>query len=137
MVSTGMPSSRYLPEVGRSRQPRRFSKVDFPEPDSPMIATNVPRSTVMVTPCKACTTTSPNRYVFLRFRTSMSADTYAFLRNSQSRHAARRTGSGWRSSTGGCWCNRAGAKPDYNLFSGLQITCDGGGLAIGDPKRHL
>ena len=35
------PSSRYVPLVGRSRQPRTFSSVDLPEPDGPTIATDV------------------------------------------------------------------------------------------------
>ena len=34
-----MPSSRYWPAVGMSRQPRMFISVDLPEPDEPMIAT--------------------------------------------------------------------------------------------------
>ncbi len=38
-----------------------FIMVDFPEPDAPMMATKSPRSTVMDTPCRACTSTSPSR----------------------------------------------------------------------------
>ena len=41
-----MPSRTYRPVVGRSRQPRMFIRVDLPEPDGPMIATNSPASIV-------------------------------------------------------------------------------------------
>jgi len=37
-TETRVPSRRYSPEVGVSRQPRRFISVDFPEPEGPMIA---------------------------------------------------------------------------------------------------
>ena len=47
---TSIPSSSYCPEVGRSRHPRMFINVDFPLPLAPMIATNPPRSTAVVTP---------------------------------------------------------------------------------------
>jgi len=53
------PSSTYRPDVGRSRQPRRFMRVDLPEPDGPMIATNSPSSIDSVTPSSARTSTSP------------------------------------------------------------------------------
>ena len=36
---------KYCPCVGRSRHPKIFSRVDFPEPDGPMITTYSPRST--------------------------------------------------------------------------------------------
>ena len=32
-----------------------FIRVDFPDPDDPMMATNSPRSTVRLMPCSACT----------------------------------------------------------------------------------
>ena len=38
------------PLVGRSRQPRRFSRVDLPEPDGPIRATKSPSSNVQVQP---------------------------------------------------------------------------------------
>ena len=59
MVRTEMPSSRYSPLVGVSRQPSVFSKVDFPEPDVPMMVTNSPSRMVNETPRRACTVSSP------------------------------------------------------------------------------
>ncbi len=50
---------KYSPAVGRSRQPITFMKVDLPEPEGPMIATNSPGSTFTSTPCNAWTTVSP------------------------------------------------------------------------------
>ena len=42
MERTGVPSSRYSPLVGVSRQPSWFSRVDLPEPEVPMMVTNSP-----------------------------------------------------------------------------------------------
>src|SRR5262245_59842726 len=44
----------------RSRQPIRFSKVDFPDPDGPMRATNSPCATSTVRPSSARTSTGPS-----------------------------------------------------------------------------
>ena len=54
-----MPARRYSPEVGWSRQPRICIKVDFPEPDGPMIATNSPSLTRSETPRSASTVIEP------------------------------------------------------------------------------
>jgi len=40
------PSINTLPLVGRSTPPIKCNKVDLPEPDAPIIATNSPFSTV-------------------------------------------------------------------------------------------
>ena len=45
-----MPSSMYVPDVGRSRQPRMFISVDLPEPEVPMMATNSPGSIGAIRP---------------------------------------------------------------------------------------
>jgi hypothetical protein len=37
-----------------------FMKVDLPEPDGPITATNSPASMPSVTPASACTTVSPS-----------------------------------------------------------------------------
>ena len=37
-----IPSRTYVPDVGVSRNPRIFMKVDFPEPEDPMIERNSP-----------------------------------------------------------------------------------------------
>ena len=57
---TSVPSMRTLPEVGRSSVPIRLSRVDFPEPDGPTMATNSPSSTARDTPLQACTGGEPN-----------------------------------------------------------------------------
>src|SRR5438876_10973659 len=58
---TSVLSRRYCPRVGRSRQPRRFIRVDFPEPLAPIRATNSPRLISRDTPRTAGTSTSPVR----------------------------------------------------------------------------
>ena len=55
---TSTPSHRYVPDEGVSRQPIRFIKVDLPEPDGPMIATNSPRAMYRLTPFNATTSAS-------------------------------------------------------------------------------
>src|SRR3546814_9363353 len=50
------------PSDGRSRQPRMFIRVDLPEPDWPMIATNSPRRMASETPSRARISVSPLRY---------------------------------------------------------------------------
>src|SRR5687768_1041227 len=64
--ATSRPSNQYRPRLGWSRQPRIFIKVDFPDPDAPMTATNSPCSTIRLMPCNASTVTSPTRYTFQR-----------------------------------------------------------------------
>jgi hypothetical protein len=59
--ATGVPARRYVPLVGRSRQPMMFMRVVFPEPDGPTIATNSPSSTLMSTLRSACTSTDSVR----------------------------------------------------------------------------
>ena len=44
-LATGVPSSRYSPSVGRSRQPRMASSVDLPEPEGPITASDSPSAT--------------------------------------------------------------------------------------------
>jgi hypothetical protein len=56
---TSRPFMRYVPAVGRSRQPIRCMKVDFPDPDGPVSATNSPGSIDSETPRSAGTSTSP------------------------------------------------------------------------------
>jgi hypothetical protein len=59
--ATFSPSRMYSPLVGLSKQPRMLIKVDFPDPDGPMIAITSPRLTSMEMPHSACTSTSPMR----------------------------------------------------------------------------
>src|SRR5207249_10685749 len=58
--------------VGRSRQPRMFIMVLFPEPLIPTIATNSPRATRKLTSTRARTTTVPVTEFFSTCSSSMS-----------------------------------------------------------------
>jgi len=51
------PARKRLPDVGRSRHPIWLRRVDFPDPDGPMMATNSPSLMVRDIPFNA--TTSP------------------------------------------------------------------------------
>src|SRR4051812_8686795 len=70
-VATSVPSSRYSPRLGTSRQPRMFIKVDLPDPDEPITATYSPASTRSDTPRNACTAVSPAPYVLVTPRISI------------------------------------------------------------------
>ncbi len=54
-----LPSMKYSPEVGVSKAPKICIRVDLPEPEGPMMATNSPSFTEKVTPFKACVEASP------------------------------------------------------------------------------
>ena len=60
-----------VPPVGLSSAARRFKSVVLPEPDSPMMATYSPSSTLKFTFLSASTWFPPKRvlYTFLRFST--------------------------------------------------------------------
>src|SRR5215831_14134566 len=60
-AATSIPSSRYRPRLGRSKQPRMFISVLLPEPEGPMMATYSPCSIVSETPASAGTSTGPSR----------------------------------------------------------------------------
>ena len=59
ICDTSSGPSRYWPEVGRSRQPSRFSMVDLPQPEGPMMLTYSPSLKVSETPRNASTVTGP------------------------------------------------------------------------------
>jgi hypothetical protein len=59
-VEMRTPSMTTSPEVGRSRPPSRWSIVDLPDPELPMMATNSPRSTDSEMPLSASTSPSPS-----------------------------------------------------------------------------
>ena len=56
-LSTRCPRSQISPLVAGSRPPRTCSRVDLPEPDGPMMATNSPMASSMSTPRTASTVT--------------------------------------------------------------------------------
>lgn len=70
-----LPARTTCPPVGLSRDAMMFKSVVLPEPDSPIIATYSPCSTVKFTLSRACTLLPPRRvvYIFLRFLTSSNA----------------------------------------------------------------
>ena len=53
------PPMKVAPDVSVSRPARQCSSVDFPDPDGPMIALNLPVSNDTVTPSSAWTWASP------------------------------------------------------------------------------
>ena len=53
------PSTRIVPDVGRSSAPSRYSRVLLPEPDGPTMNVHDPRGTRNVTPRRASTVSSP------------------------------------------------------------------------------
>ena len=52
--------SRCDPEVGVSGHPGKCMKVDLPDPEGPMMATNSPRCTVTLTPASTFTADGPS-----------------------------------------------------------------------------
>src|SRR6266851_6070526 len=74
-ADTSSPSKRTRPLVGRSRVPSRWSRVDLPTPEAPMMATLSPALTVRLTPRKTRTGSGPMRYS----RSSSSATTSGSL----------------------------------------------------------
>ena len=56
------------PLVGLSSPARMLRRVVLPEPDSPIMATNSPSSTVKLTPARACTLAPPSRVVYTFFK---------------------------------------------------------------------
>jgi hypothetical protein len=63
---TSWPSNSKTPEVARSRNPKICIKVDFPEPEGPMIETNSPLAIVKERLWSTFVTTSPVTYSFFR-----------------------------------------------------------------------
>src|ERR1035437_8956064 len=72
MREASWPSSRYCPDVGRSRQPMMCMNVDLPDPDGPVTERNSPRSTSRSTPRNAFTSISPTTYVLTRLLTEIT-----------------------------------------------------------------
>jgi hypothetical protein len=56
---TALPFRIYFPSVGVSRQPRMFIRVDFPDPEGPMMATYSFFSILRLMFWSACTVSSP------------------------------------------------------------------------------
>src|SRR5574344_2186302 len=64
---TSSSPSQYLPSVGLSSSPRIFSNVDLPQPEGPMMATNSPSFTSILTPLSAIVSTSSVRKILVMF----------------------------------------------------------------------
>ncbi len=69
---SSVPSTITIPPSGRSSPAAHCNSVDFPEPEGPMTAVNVPRARLSVTPSSARTALSSLPYVLLTL-TSRSA----------------------------------------------------------------
>ena len=72
IVLTGTPSRIYSPLEGVSRHPNWLSRVDFPEPDLPMMVTNSPSCILNDTPLRAWTVSSPTMKSRLTFCSSIT-----------------------------------------------------------------
>ena len=66
-LETFLPSSRYCPLVGVSRQPSICMSVDLPDPDGPMIATNSPSFITNDAFLRATVSMSPLLYILDKF----------------------------------------------------------------------
>ena len=56
---TSWPSRWYLPEVGLSKSPKICIRVDLPEPEGPMMATNSPSSMLRSIPLRTLSSLPP------------------------------------------------------------------------------
>src|SRR5712692_62827 len=97
MLATFSPSSQISPEVGRSRQPIRFTRVDLPEPDGPMTATHSPGSTVSVklsrarmTPPLASALAGYSRLTLFSLIISLASQNHSRLNPTQQGHRHHR-----------------------------------------------
>src|SRR5262245_40364929 len=97
-------------------------KVDLPEPDGPITATNSPDTMSRLTPRSAWTWCSPRRYVFARSRTSMSAVPAGKVIGLEEAEPRPTRGSG-RPARGASRC------PDKDLLARLEIAGDHFGVA--------
>src|SRR5215510_6132652 len=118
-VVVSMPSKRYCPPVGRSRQPRIFSNVDFPEPDGPVIDSHSPRHSTRSTSDNAWTIASvPNcLHTLLRWISGSGAVAIASAGNST--RDLRRTSFDLR------WLGA-----DHHVFTRSQLPTNRGHLDV-------
>ena len=113
-------------------------KVDLPDPDGPVTATNSPGSTSRFTPRNACTFTSPTTYVFMRSWTEMTG----MAASPHPRHAAGRPAA---AASAGFPSHRprsprAAARGDAGdeFCAGLQVVAEQFGVrAVRDAQPHL
>src|SRR5438552_3171071 len=68
----GAPSSRTSPSSGRSNPPSRCRRVDFPDPDGPMIDMKRPAGMSRSSPSSTRSTTSPRWYSLTRPRADIA-----------------------------------------------------------------
>src|SRR5579864_8333871 len=91
------PSSQISPEVGRSRQPIRFTSVDLPEPEGPMIAIHSPGSTfreklsrARMTPPLASALAGYRRLTFFSLIISLPSQDHSGLHTPQQKNRKHR-----------------------------------------------
>ena len=68
-LPTSWPSRVSLPDEGLSNNPKMFNKVDLPQPEGPMTATNSPSVTYNETPFNAMVSISSVKKLFFKFST--------------------------------------------------------------------
>src|SRR5579862_5871475 len=73
------PRTRISPSVGRSMAAIRCSKVDLPEPEGPIRATNSPRVMVMSTSLSATTRNSSRTYSLVSWCVSITVSAMSLL----------------------------------------------------------
>src|ERR1700724_923497 len=93
ILATFSPSSQISPEVGRSRQPIRFTNVDLPEPEGPMIAIHSPGPTsreklsrARMTPPLASALAGYTRLTFFSLIISLPSQDHSGLHASQQKN---------------------------------------------------
>src|SRR3569832_124757 len=67
-LDTSVPPSRYCPLVGASNRATTFRRVDLPQPEGPMTATNSPSRTSREMASSAVVSPAPVRYTLRIFR---------------------------------------------------------------------
>src|SRR5439155_19968722 len=86
------PSTRTVPPVGRSRPATTLSRVDLPEPEGPITATNSPRRIPSVTPASAATVAWPDAYVRSRSSASTASGAFTVVKSARRVRPSARAG---------------------------------------------
>src|ERR1700674_948399 len=93
MLATSSPSSQISPEVGRSRAPIRFTNVDLPDPEGPMMAIHSPGSTfkaklsrARMTPPLASALAGYSRLTFFSLIISLPSQDHSGLHSPQEKN---------------------------------------------------
>src|SRR5579884_4539449 len=107
------------PVVGRSRPPSRASRVDFPQPEGPVMATNSPGATSKETPSSAVTATSPDLKTRPTLSTRSPIGWPSRSQASPPRGEAAGTGRRGATSASGSWVGVVGTDAPDRAGTGL------------------